>query len=84
METKTIFPFAIKSSHVIEIITIFVVIVFGYVIMSYLQTLDIVDDVTEGLIANLSAQLVIVVSVIVFAIILAVLFLVLGVLRKKP
>lgn len=81
---KTKFNFAMKSSTVIELITIIMVIVFGYIMLFYMRDLNIVtDSEARGHINNTTDQWVVLVGIIFFAIILGILFSVLFVLKKK-
>lgn len=81
---KTGFNFAIKESTVISIITIVMMIVFGYIMIFYMRDLDIVSNSeAKGHINNTTDQWVLLVGILFFAIVMGILFAVLAVLRKK-
>jgi len=76
--------FNMKSSTVIELVTIIMVIIFGYIMLFYMRDLNIVtDSEARGHINNTTDQWVVLVGIIFFAIILGILFSVLFVLKKK-
>jgi len=81
---RTKFNEAIKSSLIIELVTIIMVIIFAYIMIFYMRGLDIVtDSEAQGHINNTTDQWVVIVGVIIFAVVLSILLTVLFVLKNK-